>query len=343
MKELLKTARESKNIKTRELSKLLHIDQALISKFENGNRMPTAEQIAKLSEALDIDHETLLTAWLKEKILEQVASFSCGEKALIMALDDLKSQKTQTSAAPKNSIDGLIEGIELLKKKIQQQKGVERIQPTQNQELNFIHQLLQWQTHSFSPGDIKIYIDHRVQVQGKSLKEHMEVNNTREVLRYLQLLVNQGFDIHEGEVITWHQMLFRNLGHDQAGIYRTTPLYQPIIQVNNAEANQVNDLTQKLFKWYEDNKTKLTPLELASSLFLKFIWIQPFEESNEKMAVLLFSFILLKNGYGLPVLKKTPELIKNVEQTFETKDTTAFYTYLLQQLKIQMESDLENA
>lgn len=343
MKELLKTARESKNIKTRELSKLLHIDQALISKFENGNRMPTAEQITKLSEALDIDHETLLTAWLKEKILEQVATFSCGEKALVMALDDLKSQKTQSSATLENSIEGLLNSIELLKKKMLQQKGVERIQPNQNEELHFIYQLLQWQTHSFSPGDIKSYIDRRVQIQGKSMKEHMEVNNTREVLRYLQLLVDQGFDIHEGEIITWHQMLFKNLGNDQAGSYRTTPLYRPIIQIKNAEASEVKDLTQGLFEWYGQNKTKLSPLELASSLFLKFIWIHPFDESNEKIAVLLFTFILMKNGYGLHVLKKTPELITKVEQTFSTKDTTAFYTYVLQFLKTQFESKLENA
>mgnify|MGYP006213535151 CR=1 FL=1 len=36
MKTILKTAREQKNIKTRELAQLLGIDQALISKFENG-------------------------------------------------------------------------------------------------------------------------------------------------------------------------------------------------------------------------------------------------------------------------------------------------------------------
>ena len=37
MKTLLKNAREQKNIKTRELAQLLGIDQALISKFENGS------------------------------------------------------------------------------------------------------------------------------------------------------------------------------------------------------------------------------------------------------------------------------------------------------------------
>jgi hypothetical protein len=155
-------------------------------------------------------------------------------------------------------------------------------------------------------------------------------------------LIDQGFDVHEGEVIIWQQMLFKNLGNDRAGSYRTSPLFRPIIPIKNAEADQVKDLTQGLFEWYEQNKTQINPLELASSLFLKFFWLQPFDESNEKMAVLLFSFILLKNGYGLTIMEKTPELITKVEQTFTTKDTTDFYTYVLQLLKTQLESKLEN-
>lgn len=52
MKDLLKNARESKNIRTRELAELTQIDQALISKFENGFRLPTEKQIKLLSEVL---------------------------------------------------------------------------------------------------------------------------------------------------------------------------------------------------------------------------------------------------------------------------------------------------
>ena len=68
MKSLLKNAREQKGIKTRELAQLLGIDQALISKYENGSRKPTREQIAKLAHALEIDYETYMIAWLKERI-----------------------------------------------------------------------------------------------------------------------------------------------------------------------------------------------------------------------------------------------------------------------------------
>ena len=60
MKNLLKNAREQKNLKTREAAKLLEIDQALVSKFENGSRKPTREQIPKLASILEIDYETKL-------------------------------------------------------------------------------------------------------------------------------------------------------------------------------------------------------------------------------------------------------------------------------------------
>ena len=43
MKSLLKNAREQKGLKTRELAQFADIDQALISKFESGNRKPTKE------------------------------------------------------------------------------------------------------------------------------------------------------------------------------------------------------------------------------------------------------------------------------------------------------------
>ena len=60
MKTILKTAREQKNIKTRELAQLLGIDQALVSKFENGSRKPTRDQIVKLASVLEINFEKLL-------------------------------------------------------------------------------------------------------------------------------------------------------------------------------------------------------------------------------------------------------------------------------------------
>ena len=45
MKEILKQARIEKGLSTRKLPEQAKIDQALISKFENGFRIPTKKQI----------------------------------------------------------------------------------------------------------------------------------------------------------------------------------------------------------------------------------------------------------------------------------------------------------
>lgn len=102
MKDILKKARESKNIKTRQLAELTQIDQALISKFENGLRLPTEKQIKILSEVLEIDLNELSVAWYKQKLLHHVDFNSnaiqaitqiLSEKGIQIAQDDTKEDK----------------------------------------------------------------------------------------------------------------------------------------------------------------------------------------------------------------------------------------------------------
>jgi transcriptional regulator with XRE-family HTH domain len=90
MKILLKKARELKSLKTREVSQLLGIDQALISKFESGTRKPTKEQIIKLATLLEIDFETIMVSWLTEKIIHEIGQDEFALKALQAAEKEIK-------------------------------------------------------------------------------------------------------------------------------------------------------------------------------------------------------------------------------------------------------------
>ena len=92
MKALLKNAREQKGFKTREVAQLLGIDQALISKFENGSRKPTRDQVIKLATLLEIDFETLMVAWLKEKIIYEIGQDEFALKAINMVREEMDSQ-----------------------------------------------------------------------------------------------------------------------------------------------------------------------------------------------------------------------------------------------------------
>lgn len=117
MKNLLKNAREQKGIKTRELAKLLSIDQALISKFESGSRKPTRDQVLKLSQLLDIDYNTIMILWIKEKIQNEYGDNLNFLKAISEILIE-NNYALPVSNEPK--IDSILEEMERLKDKLQQ-------------------------------------------------------------------------------------------------------------------------------------------------------------------------------------------------------------------------------
>ncbi len=123
MKALLKNARESKGLKTIEVARSLQIDQALISKFESGQRRPTKFQILKLSELLDIDRKTLLTAWLTEKVLHEID----GEEFAIEALTAVgKIINPKSEPKPKTdpvALQKLLDEMDALKHKFEGLRG----------------------------------------------------------------------------------------------------------------------------------------------------------------------------------------------------------------------------
>jgi len=121
MKSLLRNAREKKGLKTREVAELLQIDQALISKFESGQRNPTRKQVLQLAELLEIDTETIVVLWLKEKILRDIEGEPLGIKALAAAQTEIAPEPVQkTNSDP---LQKLLDEMDALKHKFENLRG----------------------------------------------------------------------------------------------------------------------------------------------------------------------------------------------------------------------------
>ncbi|HEX8270896.1 MAG TPA: helix-turn-helix transcriptional regulator [Flavobacterium sp.] len=114
MTTILKDARTAKGFTTRDVSEKLKIDQALISKFENGLRAPTKQQILQLSELYEIEPEPLLVDLLKNKIVKIATSDPLGVKALKAAEHELSAESETPSAAPA-SYEKLMAEMETIK------------------------------------------------------------------------------------------------------------------------------------------------------------------------------------------------------------------------------------
>ena len=70
--DIIKTERESKSLLLRLVASALEIDQAIISKFERGERKPTKEQVEKFAEFYDLDKHKLITSWLSDQIANTI-------------------------------------------------------------------------------------------------------------------------------------------------------------------------------------------------------------------------------------------------------------------------------
>lgn len=96
--EVLRETRERKGLLLRQVSALLDIDTAILSKVERGERKATKEQIIKLAGILDLDREELLIHYLSEKIAYELADEDVASQTLKVAeerVEYLKSHKPQ--------------------------------------------------------------------------------------------------------------------------------------------------------------------------------------------------------------------------------------------------------
>ena len=94
--EIIRQAREAKNLILRQVGAELDIDQAIISKFERGERKPTKEQVQKFADFYNLEKDRLLIAWLSDKVIYDLKNESLAEEVLKVAEQRIKYNKLKT-------------------------------------------------------------------------------------------------------------------------------------------------------------------------------------------------------------------------------------------------------
>ena len=199
MKTLLKNAREEKGIKTRELAQLLGIDQALISKFESGSRKPTKEQVAKLAQVLDLDYETLMIAWLKERILYEIGSDELALKAMILAEEQIKYNVSFVRKSISKKLQNILDEIDALKIKLNQFRQFDSFRIAQALELEYTFESNRIEGNTLTLRETDLVINEGLTISGKSMREHLEAINHVEAIAYIKQLMERNFPLNERE------------------------------------------------------------------------------------------------------------------------------------------------
>jgi transcriptional regulator with XRE-family HTH domain len=95
--ETIRKLREEKELPLRIVAAYLDIDQAILSKIERGQRNATRQQIVKLAEYFNIKESDLLVSWLSDKLVYELADEQVALKALQLAEEKVKYQKSKIS------------------------------------------------------------------------------------------------------------------------------------------------------------------------------------------------------------------------------------------------------
>jgi transcriptional regulator with XRE-family HTH domain len=93
--DTIRKLREQKELPLRTVAAYLDIDQAILSRIERGQRKPTREQVVKLATYFKVSENDLLVAWLSDKLVFEVADEQNALKALQVAEEKIKYQKTK--------------------------------------------------------------------------------------------------------------------------------------------------------------------------------------------------------------------------------------------------------
>ncbi|MFG4003897.1 Fic family protein [Flavobacterium aquidurense] len=321
MKTLLKNAREQKGLKTREVAQILGIDQALISKFESGTRRPTKDQISKLSQLLEIDYETLMIAWLKEKILYEIGDDEFALKALMVAEQEIKYNKTVSKLKISSTLENLLKEIDLLKAKLDNYRQFDSFRITQALELEYTFESNRIEGNTMTLRETDMVINEGLTISGKSMREHLEAINHQEAIGFIKDLMQRNVSLNERDLLSIHNLILRGIIPEDAGRYRKVQVMIKGSSHMPPQPFMVAKEMEDYFIWYEINKNKLHPIILAAEMHERLVTIHPFIDGNGRTSRLVMNLILLQKGYIIANIKGDYDSRMQYYQSLETAQT----------------------
>ena len=91
---ILRDLRETKGLLLREVGAKLSIDPTILSKIEQGKRMPTKDQVEALADFYMEQKNEVIIAWLSDRLFYEVKDQELALQALQVAEEKIKYRKT---------------------------------------------------------------------------------------------------------------------------------------------------------------------------------------------------------------------------------------------------------
>jgi len=304
MNTYLKTTRERKGLMVREIAQKLGIDQALISKFESGKRMPTRKQVLALAEALDIPTQELLTLWVKEKLKNEIGT----DRYLVpeiwtMLSGDAESLRVQEPRVSYSTFSNRLHRLDQLRNTLQQLRTSEHYRIAEALELEYTFESNRIEGNTLTLQETDLVVNQGLTVSGKTMREHLEAINHQEAIAYIKELAGKSTSIKERDVLALHNFVLRGIDSENAGRYRRVQVMITGSRHVPPAPYLVAVQMEAFFDWLRKAERELHPVILAAEAHERLVTIHPFIDGNGRTSRLLMNLILLRNGFVIANIK----------------------------------------
>ncbi|MGV3612036.1 MAG: Fic family protein [Fluviicola sp.] len=302
MKKLIQDGRKLKKMRSRELAGLLGVDQSLISKFENGKRIPSEAQLVQISNILSINLDVLMKAWLMEKVLQEVKQYSFADEVLTMVQEELASYYPKREFEDL-TIEKTLGEIDQLKQQLDQIREFENHRVTEALELEYTFESNRIEGNTLTLRETDLVINQGLTVSGKTMREHLEAINHGDAIHYVKELVSKEAVITKKEVLSIHNLILRGIIPEEAGRFRRIQVMIKGSGHTPPAPYLVEKQMEDYFIWYERNRLSLHPVVLAAEMHERLVTIHPFIDGNGRTSRLIMNMILLQSGFVIANIK----------------------------------------
>ena len=163
--------------------------------------------------------------------------------------------------------------------------------------------------------ETKAVLKDGITINGKSMREHLEVVNHQEAIKYLEEVIENNIKISERVIKEMHYLILKTIDTDNAGVYRNRNVTIQGTDYIPPEHYIVPQKMTDFIDWYQKESAKLNSVERAAKLHNELVKIHPFIDGNGRTARLLLNLELMSNGYPIVIIEKEdrPEYYDSVE------------------------------
>ena len=170
MRNLIKSSRISKGVKSRELAQLMGVDQAIVSKIENGTRFPTKDQLLKIIEILEIPKEEIFPLWLKEKILLEIKYEPYAQQALSLVQEEISEYNSSHDNSVSESLQEKLNRIDKLKSELDKLRQFDSYRIAQALELEYTFESNRIEGNTLTLRETDLVLNEGLTISGKSMR-----------------------------------------------------------------------------------------------------------------------------------------------------------------------------